>query len=429
LTAALQIYSIPEVLFPMKRTFLFTVILLAVSAGIALAGMEITSARVYVKQHEWLKALQFYNQGLQKEPNNLEAYEERGELYHTLASDSSLKNIARQVVPNSPDPQAALYDSMLADFRNATVVNVPGDEGTVKKLKKKIDGILGRTWEHFYFEALQSDSSYLKAKDAKVTDPDPKSYLHEALHNLDMAIKVEPNKWNAYGFKAQLLTILDSTAASADNWALAISKIESLDKSGREVPETKEGLAIAREALLIDQYNLGRYQDMLKTADKVMETDSTNINAIQLKANVLAKMASDTSRSATQRDSLKEVAVSALRSAARATTDSTMLTDIEYTIGQFRLQVADTAGAMSAFDEALKYNPNDKDVLFVMGVLYLEGGSHANTEKARDTFKKITEIDPNSGPAWINYGIALSRLNDTKNGAEAIKKGKELGGK
>jgi len=63
-----------------------------------------------------------------------------------------------------------------------------------------------------------------------------------------------------------------------------------------------------------------------------------------------------------------------------------------------------------------------------MGVLYLEGGSHINTAKARDTFARIVELYPDHGPSWINYGIALIRLKDNVKGKEAIEKGKALGG-
>ncbi|HEY3294425.1 MAG TPA: tetratricopeptide repeat protein [bacterium] len=413
----------------MKKTFLLTILLLVVSAGVVLAGMELTSARVYMKQRDWGKALQFYDQAIQKEPDNLEAYEERGELLHTIASDSSNIELAKQVAKDKTNPQMELYERMLSDFKQATTARKPADDGMVKKLKNKIDGVLQKTWTHFYFEALQADTNYIKATSEGKKDPDPKTYLYSALKDLDVAIRLVPERWNSYGFKAQILTKLDSTAASAANWKAAIQAIEASDKEKRETDEYKQGEAIAREALLVDYYNLGRNTDVLTTADAILKTEPENINAIQLKANTLAKLAGDTSLTAARRDSMKTVAVSALENAAKAIKDTASLADIEYTIGQFKLQVADTSGAMSAFENALKYNQGDKDVLFVLGVLYLEGGSHVNTEKARDTFKHITDLYPDHGPAWINYGIALTRLGKTTEGVEAIKKGKALGEK
>jgi len=407
----------------MKRTFLLTTLTLLIFAGLAAASMELTSARVYVKQHEYGKALQFYDQALQKEPDNLEAHEERGEVLHTIASDTSLAELAKQIATDKANPQPELYDRMLADFKLAQTPHKSGDDGVIKKLTKKIDTILENTWDHFYFLALKDDSSFADTKD--------KSKQFAALHDLDLAIKVLPTKWNAYGFKAQILTKMDSTAASAENWKLALKYNTEADKSKLEDKaklQYTEGAAIARESLLIDYYNLGRSNDVLALADEIMKSDPGNLNAIQLKANTLAKLAGDTTLPAARRDSMKTVAITALQSAASAVKDTASLADIEYTIGQFKLQVADTADALTAFANALKYNPKDKDVLFIMGVLYLEGGSHADLPKARDTFKELTDLDAENGPAWIDYGVALARLGDTKAGADAIKKGKALSG-
>ena len=413
----------------MKRVFLPAILTILFCAGLAWASMELTSARVYFKQHDWAHALQFYNQAIQKEPDNLEAYEERGEVYHVLASEAGSLDIAKQVATDKEHPQGEMIDRMLADFKQATTARKPADDATVKRMKGKIDKILEPSWEHFYFEALREDSSYTKAKETGVKDPDPKTHLFTALNDLDMAIKMMPDKWNAYGFKAQMMTKLDSTAASEASWRAAIKVIEATDKSKLDDKVRKQyedGESIAREALLVDEYNLGQYPDVLTTADQILKTDTTNINAIQLKANVLAKMASDTTLPAARRDSMKTVAISALSKAQASRPNDP---DICYTKGQFELQLADTTAAMNTFNECLKMNDKDKDILFILGVIYLEGGSHVNTELARDTFKKIIDIDPTNGPAMINYGVSLVRLNDTKTGAEWIKKGKEQQGK
>jgi hypothetical protein len=56
----------------MKRAFVAVVLLIA--AGVVLAAaMELTSARLYKKQGEWLKSLQFYDEALRKDPSLLEA--------------------------------------------------------------------------------------------------------------------------------------------------------------------------------------------------------------------------------------------------------------------------------------------------------------------------------------------------------------------
>jgi tetratricopeptide (TPR) repeat protein len=403
-----------------KATVLFILLACAVSA---FASMELTSARVYRKQGDFIKALNFYNQALQKEPGNLEALMERGEIYHDLAIDASKGDVAKQVTNNAANPEELLLDRSLADFAKASVAANPKEEGTVKKNKKKIDEILQTTWNHYYFQAVVQDSLHKKAISENPASPDAKNFLFAGLSCLNKASKVLPDKWNSYGFKAQLYSRMDSTEASARNWELAIAKIKMADKAKQETEEYKMGLAIAKEAYLVDCYNLGRSNDVLVMSDDILKDDPKNINAIQLKANTLAKMTTDTSLSEAKRDSLKQVAIKALQSAEQADTTNA---DIIYTIAQFKLQLADTAGAINAFKDVLRINPKDKDVSFVLGVLYLEGGSFVDTKKAKDVFEGITKDFPDEGKAWINYGISLIRLGDNAKGKEAIDRGNAL---
>ena len=52
----------------MKRAICLVSLLLV--AGLALAAsMELTSARLYKKQGEWLKSVQFYSDALKKDPS------------------------------------------------------------------------------------------------------------------------------------------------------------------------------------------------------------------------------------------------------------------------------------------------------------------------------------------------------------------------
>jgi tetratricopeptide (TPR) repeat protein len=405
----------------MKKATVFFVLLAVVS--LAFAGMELTSARVYRKQGDLLKSLNFYDQAMQKEPTNVEVYMERGEIYHDIALEPAKADLAKQLTNNAPNPQDVLLDRMLADFKEAQVSKKAGDDALVKKNKKKIDELLQMSWSHFYFLAVHADSSFTKATADGTTDPNPRTFLYACLNDLDHAIKLLPDKWNAYGFKAQVMTKLDSTEASAANWELALQKIESVD---HKKDEYKQGASIAREALLVDYYKLDRNDKILLMADLVLKDDPGNLNAIQLKANTLARMTADSSLTQAQRDSMKNIAIGALESAEKSSTDSASLADIKYTIGQFKLQLTDTAGAMQAFGDVLKFNPKDKDVMFVLGVLYLEGGTFADNQKAKEMFEKITVEFPKEGKAWINYGIALIRMNKNAEGKTAIEKGKAL---
>ncbi len=412
----------------MKRAFVLISLLLV--AGVTLAAsMELTSARLYKKQGEWLKSIQFYADAVKKDPALLDAYFERGEMYMLIATDSSKADLAKQLVPDAADPQVALFKLMLADFDEAKKSRTPKDESDAKKFAKKSDEHLQRLWIGFYATAVGADTVAGHFQEAGKRDEARQTWFN-ALSILDRAALVAPNRWNTYGFKAQIYGKLDSTEQSANYWQQTVARIEAADKAKQETDEYKQGLAIARENLLVDCYNLERRDCVLEQADALLAIDSTNINAVTLKANTLARMAADTARSLEQRNQLKQEAITALVKARDSQRgiggDSTVLADILYTIGQFYLQLGDTAQALQSMTQSLEAKPNDEDALFLVGVMYLEGGSFVNLEKARDTFKKLVDINPEHKAGLINHGVALIRLGQTEEGRKQIEKAKSL---
>lgn len=406
----------------MKRTFVFAILLIA--AGLAYAAtMELTSARLYKKQGEWLKSWQFYNDAIKKEPGNLEAYFERGELLKDIVIDKSKSGLAKEIAGDSPKIEAELYKRILADFKEAQVFRKSGDDGVIKKLKKKIDIILEERWFSFYSEAVKEDSLYTKAVENQASDADPKEHLTRALASLDFAIMIDPELWNSYGLKAQIYAKLDNQEASAENWRIAMQKIEASDLAKKKPEDYQQAIDVIRGNLLDLYYSLERHDATIELANSILQKDAKNVDAIQFKAFSLARKASDTTLTVAQRDQMKADAIFALNAAREARPDEPV---ILYYIGQFHLQLGDTAKAVATFEDYLKVDSTDREVRFALGVIYLEGGSFTNTERARDEFAKLVEIDPNDGSAWINYGIALIRLGDNSKGKEYIEKGKAI---
>jgi len=408
----------------MKRTWVVAVLL--ISAGMALAAAtELTSARLYRKQGEWLKSLQFYDEALRKDTTLLEAYFERGELLKDIAADPSKAGLAKQIAGEKPNPQFELYERMLADFREAQTARTPKDESIVKKLTKKIEAILQDRWAYFYFQAVQNDSSYTRAAAAGVETSDPRTFLHAALENLDMAVKMQPGKWNAYGLKAQICGKMEDRRSAAENWRLAMEKIVASDMARDDPQAYRQALDVIRANLLEQYYGMDQYDDAIGLAEEILHAEPENVDAIQFKAFSLARKASDTTLTEEQRNAMKNQAISALQSARTARPDEPV---ILYYIGQFHLQLGDTAQAVQAFDDYLKIDERDREVRFALGVIYLEGGTFANNNKARDEFARLVEMDSTDGASWINYGITLIRNGDNVKGKGAIEKGKALRG-
>jgi cytochrome c-type biogenesis protein CcmH/NrfG len=404
----------------MKRTFFIVVWLVA--AGVVLAAsMELTSARLYKKQGEWAKSLQFYDDAIRKEPGLLEAYFERGEMLKEIASNPEHAALAAAVVTDKANPQGELYDRMLSDFRDAQTARNPGDDGTIKKLKKKIEQILQEQWAHFYFLAVQSDSAYSKAKEENSTDTD--SYLQTAQKQLEMAIKLLPEKWNAYGLLAQIYGRMNDPGKSAENWRLAKEKIEASDMTKKDHENYLKAIEAIHANLLEKYYTLERYDDAILLADGILSGAPGNVDAIQFKAFSIAHKANDTTLTEDQRRQMKNDAITALNAARKEQPNEPV---ILYYIGQFHLQLADTAEALQAFEDYVKLDSTDREVRFALGVIYLEGGTFADNNRALDEFRQLVEKDSTDSASWINYGIALIRKGDNIKGKSAIEKGKSL---
>ncbi len=423
----------------MKKLCLAVMVLAAASAVFA-ASMEMTSARLYKKQGEFEKSLQYYDAELSKNPGNGEALYERGELLGEIAMSPGRAELAKTLSSGAANPQRNLLERMIADFDKA---KAGADPKTQKKLNKEIGDIISANWNTFYVDAVHEDSA--------------KNY-DKAIEQTDMAILLMPNDWRAFGLKAQILDRLNKPMEALKEWETAHRNIRSSNWEKEKPKEYAQAMDIIQSRLLEGYYSEGErliglesqatdttglkarsdslnamaadaFQKTIEFADGMLKTAPDNGDATQFKAFALAQLASNSRFTDKQRDSLRAVAVSFLNEARKKRPD---YPPIVYTVGQFNLQLGDTAAAIKAFDDYSKMEgvePRDRrDAEFVVGVIYLEGGSFVNTENARDLFKTMTEQDPNDKAAWTNYGVALIRLGDSAGGKAAIDKAKSLPG-
>lgn len=402
---------------------LLPLLILIIAASAFGGSMELTSARLYKKQGELVKSLQFYDEALKKNQDDLEAHFERAELLGSIAMDSTKADLQKQLAKDKSDPFKDLLSQVVNGFNEAKKPRKSGDDGLVKKLTKKIDAIKLDYWTKFYFEAVENDSAHIRAKQSGQSDDNAKQYLQIALRKLDMAILIDSGKWNTYGLKAQILGKLHDIVGSTEAWNTALTKIEASDAKEKDTQNYASAVGVIRENLLQNYYNMGQYDKAMAKADEILAKDPKNEFAIQIKAFSMAQMVGDTSLGEEQRKKIKADAIKYLQEARATRKDDPT---IVYYIGQFSLQSGDTAEAVKAFTDVLALDEKDETVLFNLGLIYLDGGSYANTEKAKDIFKKMTEFYPDHAPAWINYGVSLIRLGKNAEGKSAVEKGQSL---
>jgi tetratricopeptide (TPR) repeat protein len=391
----------------MRRIYIALAVLLCSSVVFA-GSMELTSARLYKKQGELLKSLQFYNAELQKNPGSVEALFERGELLGEIAADPGKETLKLEASDSAANPQRTLFERMMADFDK---VRASADNKDAKKMAKKMDDQLGRYWYTFYTGAVKSDS--LKQDSL-------------ALQQVDMALLFKPRDWRTFALQGQVFNRMDQQGKSLEAWDKAHRLIDETNLAKEKPEEYKQATSVIHARLLEGYYNAGQYTKAIEYADQIVADEPDNADAVQFKAFSLAQLASDTTITSKARDSLRAVAVAALTAAQKARPG---YAPILYTIGQFNIQLGDTAEALRAFEEYLKIDSTDRDARFVVGVIYLEGGTYADNKKALNTFQTLTRYHPEDGAAWINLGIATIRAGDNAAGKKYIEKGKELSSK
>ncbi|MBK8130299.1 MAG: tetratricopeptide repeat protein [bacterium] len=404
----------------MKRTF-FLMLVLAVAAHSAWASVELTSARIYKKQGELAKAAEFYDLAITKEPDNLEARAERGELLGMVAMDAAQMGLRKRLSGDAENPQHVLLDRMMQDY---TAVKQAGDDKKIKKLLKALDGQVQEYWWEFYSKALSQDTTY-KGMMARESMENAETVIGVGLQNAELAMLLMPGDWSSHFVYAELIGFKGKDDAYVAAWQDALNMLENSSLRTEKPEDYENNRRYARLQLIQHSYATENHAQTIQLADQLLADEPSNVEAVQYKAFSLATLANDETRPPAERDSLKRVALKAL---SDARTTNPLDENIIYYIGQFNLQLADTAAALAAFDEFLGKAPTDRDVLFMQGLIYLEGEKFGDLNKAADKFGAITKAFPEDGAAWTNYGIALLRQGKTDEGKEAMKKGETFSG-
>jgi len=92
-------------------------------------------------------------------------------------------------------------------------------------------------------------------------------------------------------------------------------------------------------------------------------------------------------------------------------------------IGDTYFEKQNFAQAIILYEKTLMLNPNDVDTYNDLGLSYLYTGK---TEKAIETIKKGTEVDPTYQRIWLSLGFTLMSQEKIEEGKQALEKAIEL---
>ena len=77
------------------------------------------------------------------------------------------------------------------------------------------------------------------------------------------------------------------------------------------------------------------------------------------------------------------------------------------------------AEAVELLQKLLETDPNEEDVLEMLGMVYFLSKQHG---LARDTFERLTKANPMHLNGWVNLGAILNRLGEHKKAIDALRR-------
>jgi tetratricopeptide (TPR) repeat protein len=406
----------------MQKLILF-IFVLALGSVVAQAGMELTSARVYRKQGDFKKALEWYDKEIEAHPESAIGYYEKGELLGKMADEGK---------------KPALFLEMRKAF-DAVLNLADKDPKKVKKYRPEINGLVERYWIFQYNDAVEKfrladNDSALNAYASRLA-PDAWANLgraeQDSLRNvaktnfwnqsratLDIALAIDPQRWEAYALVSNIQSAARDMEGAESSLRNAIEKHARPTEGGETtIRQTEEEWQRTHldmmENLMQILYELKRYKETVDVCNDILALDSQDLVAIKFVAFSWNQLGE------------RDKAIDAYETAIAAQPDNP---DLLYNAAQLYIQVGDTAQAIDCLSDIIAIDPADFEVVFQLGVIYLEGGTFTNNEKAKELFGNATEYFPDNPVIWTNYGVALIRTGQTEEGKQAIEKAKALKG-
>ena len=405
-----------------KQTFYLVIFLLGTM--IAQAGMELTSARVYRKQGDYKQALEWYDRELAANPDNVVAHYEKGELLGEMAEEGG---------------KPELYAEMRKEFD--AVLNATGkkEQKKAKKYLPKIEELVEKYWIFQYNDAVEQfrladNDSALNASASQLAGDDfatlsssdqdslkqlaKEGYWKQTQETLELAQIINPARWETYALSSNISSAMEQWDAAGETLQQAIDRHQRPEEtSGADAQQAEEKWKRTQLDMLENLaqicYEQEHYEETISTCNEILALDPQNPLAVKFVAfswNLLDQ---------------NEKAIEAYQTAINAQPDNTNLL---YNAAQLYMQMADTAGAMKYLADFFAIDPTDFEVVFQLSVIYLEGGSYADDEKAKELLGKAIEHFPDNPVIWTNYGVALIRTGETEEGKKAIEKAKALKG-
>lgn len=400
----------------MKRIFIFSMcsIMLVLSlSAFQCSSTEMTSAKLYIQQKNYQKAMEALQKELDKNPKNEEAYYFLGYLHSEQGN----------------------YPKMMDAFNKSLAIS--------KKFEKNIEDTRKYNWMNSFNKGV---AFFNKATKAKAEDS-VKAYFDKAIQSFDDAIVIEPDSADTYKNKAFALL-------QANRQSEAIQPLETLLK----VKKTADVYKILGQIYTSQGANLlTKYKESKNAQDSTQAMDDFNkaitvleegrklfpddqdillhLSNAYISANK-ASVAMETFKAGVEKDPGNQYyrynyATLLLQAA-----------DADKAAGGYDKAIAEYQQSVDQFTKAVDIDPKYHSAVFNLGVAYVKWGT-ALREKADKENKenpeyknkyqqalpflqKVTELKPDDPIAWETLAKVYAVLGMSKESLDAYAKADKL---
>jgi tetratricopeptide (TPR) repeat protein len=370
-----------------SRTF-GLLILLAMPQWLLSQSMEMNSAKLYKKQQEYDKAIEWFQKAIEKKPENPEAHYELGELYGMKGRFAEM---------------GKEFDACLQYDKK----NKYGEPIRLWRQKYFADnfnaGVKAANEENF----PQSLQSFQNAKAINPQEPDTYkniAYVYSRMDSLEAVIRiykellaVKPDDYDTYVMMANLYNQQEDYASSA----------EVLNKAVAVAPDSVRPRLIGELGIVYDM--MGKPDEAIRTYEEALKLQPNNKDLL-FNMGRLYMMREDYPKTIELFTKVLVVAPEDF--------------DVNYFVGRSYLKIGESIDkqARDLEDEALakKKKPN------TARIDSLRQAAGENFKAAMPYLTKAVDLKQDVASAWHDLAVGYTRTGESEKASEAFKKAEQL---
>lgn len=367
--------------------------------GFQCSSTEITSAKLYIQQKNYDKALEALQKEVEKNPASDEGYHLLGYVYG----------------------EKEMYAEMIDSYNKSL--------GISKKFESQINDSKKYFWANLFNKGVG-----LYQRGVGTTDPDSsKMYLEKAIYNFKYAVQLEPDSADTY----KNLAFVYLSAQREKEAIEPLQKLIDLEKS-------EDGYRYLGEIYYTEGLNLKNEYDVSKNPEdsiKAQEYFNKTITLLEegknlYPANTDILVVLSNSYIAANKI---ETAIDAFKSGVEQDPENKYY---RYNYGVLLLGKNDFEGAEQQFQKAIQIDPEYQNAVYNLAVTYVKWGTDINKKneaegKMGDEFKekyrqalphleKVVQMQNDDAGMWELLGRVYSVLGMQEDANNAFKKADEI---